>query len=68
MLEVAAQVLDVAEDGQRQIVSVRYTGRVREQAGAEPVAFDEVWHLVKAHGDASSWLIAGIEQMATARA
>lgn len=64
VVEVASTVLDVADDSARQIVSVRFAGRVREAAGAEPVAFDEVWHLVKPHGDGEAWRIAGIEQMA----
>lgn len=64
VVQVEAQVLDVADDGSQQIVSVRYTGRVREEAGAEPQAFDEVWHLVKPHADEGpAWRIAGIEQM-----
>jgi predicted lipid-binding transport protein (Tim44 family) len=60
---VEAQVLDVAEEADRQIVSVRYRGEVVEEADAAPVAFDEVWHLVKPHGEGKSWAIAGIEQM-----
>ncbi len=60
---IEAQVLDVAEEADRQIVSVRYRGEVVEEAGAVPVAFDEVWHLVKPHGEGPSWAIAGIEQM-----
>ncbi len=58
---VQARVLDVADEAGRQIVSVRYTGAVVEAAGAPPVAFDEVWHLVR-QGD-GGWAIAGIEQM-----
>jgi predicted lipid-binding transport protein (Tim44 family) len=42
---------------------VRFTGQLREEAGAAPVAFNEVWHLVKPHGDGASWVIAGIEQL-----
>jgi predicted lipid-binding transport protein (Tim44 family) len=60
---IEAQVLDVAEEAERQIVSVRYRGEVVEEAGAAPVAFDEVWHLVKPFGEGTSWAIAGIEQM-----
>ena len=60
---IEAQVLDVAEEAERQIVSVRYRGEVVEEAGAAPVAFDEVWHLVKPLGEGTSWAIAGIEQM-----
>lgn len=62
VVHVDAQVLDVADDGQRQVVSVRFNGQVREEAGAEPAAFDEVWHLVKPHDDSRAWAIAGIEQ------
>ena len=61
---IEAQVIDVAEEADRQVVSVRYRGEVAEEAGAPPVAFDEVWHLVKPHGDQAAWAIAGIEQMA----
>ena len=38
------------------------TARCVEEAGAAPVDFDEVWHLVKPHDDSRSWAIAGIEQ------
>ncbi len=62
VVHVDAQVLDVADDGQRQVVSVRFHGQVREEAGAAPVVFDEVWHLVKPHDDSRAWAIAGIEQ------
>ena len=60
---VDAEVLDVADEDGRQVVSVRFTGRVVEEAGAAPVDFDEVWHLVKPHDDSRPWAIAGIEQM-----
>lgn len=61
--EVNAEVVDIAQDAERQIVSVRYRGRLLEAPGAEPVAFDEVWHLTKAHEGDKPWAIAGIEQM-----
>ena len=61
--EVEADVLDVANEEDRQIVSVRFHGQVVEEKGSAPVAFNEVWHLVKPHDDSRSWAIAGIEQM-----
>jgi predicted lipid-binding transport protein (Tim44 family) len=61
---VEAQVLDVADEADRQVVSVRYRGEVVEASGEAPTPFDEVWHLVKPHGEHTSWAIAGIEQMA----
>jgi predicted lipid-binding transport protein (Tim44 family) len=63
VVRVDAQVLDVSQDEARQIVSVRFHGEVREQQGAAPSPFNEVWHLVKPLDDSRSWAVAGIEQM-----
>ena len=60
--KIEADVLDVANEADRQIVSVRFRGDVVEEKGAVPVAFDEIWHLVKPHDDSRPWAIAGIEQ------
>jgi predicted lipid-binding transport protein (Tim44 family) len=62
VLKVDAEVLDVANEADRQIVSVRFHGQIVEAAGAAPVDFDEIWHLTKPHDDSRSWAIAGIEQ------
>ena len=61
---IDAQVLDVADEADQQIVSVRFTGELVEEAGAKPTAIDEVWHLVKPLDDSRAWAIAGIEQTA----
>lgn len=57
-----AEVLEAADDNDRHVVSVRFTGLVREAAdqGVEP--FDEIWHLSKPASGAGGWLIAGIQQ------
>ena len=63
---VESKVIDVAEEAERLVVSVRYQGEVVEAPGATPEAFDEVWHLVRPRsgpGSEGGWLIAGIEQM-----
>jgi predicted lipid-binding transport protein (Tim44 family) len=60
---VEAEVLDVTNEEDRQIVSVRFHGDIVEERGGQPQAFNEVWHLVKPHGDGGQWAIAGIEQM-----
>jgi len=57
-----AQVLNVAKEDSRHVVSVRFTGRVREQVGATPDDLDEVWHLVKPLRGFGGWEIAGIQQ------
>ena len=62
VVKVDAVVLDVANEADRQIVSVRFHGEVVEEKGAAPTAFNEVWHLVKPHDDSRPWAIAGIEQ------
>lgn len=64
VVRVDAAVLDVADDGLQQIVSVRFHGLAVESEGQPAEAFDEVWHLVKPHDDSRSWAIAGIEQQA----
>ena len=62
--QLEARVVDVAEEADRQVVSVRYRGEVVETAGAAPERFDEVWHLVRArNATGPAWAIAGIEQM-----
>ena len=64
VVKVETEVLDVANEADRQIVSVRFHGQVIEEKGAAPTNFNEVWHLVKPHDDSKPWAIAGIEQMA----
>ena len=60
--DVNAEVLDFAQEPERQVVSVRFHGRIVESEGAEPEAFDEIWHLVKPVDDSRNWAIAGIQQ------
>ena len=62
VVKVEAELIDFAEEAERQVVSVRFTGQVREEAGAEATPFDEVWHLVKPQDDSRNWAIAGIQQ------
>ncbi len=62
VIKVDAQVLDVAQEDGRQVVSVRFEGQVVEEKGAAPVDFNEIWHLVKPDDDSRPWAIAGIEQ------
>jgi predicted lipid-binding transport protein (Tim44 family) len=60
-----AQVLEVAEEADRYIVSVRFTGSVREQPGAVPEDLDEVWHLTKPRAGSGRWIVAGIQQVSS---
>ncbi len=63
VLHVEADVLDVAQEDERHVVSVRFQGQIQEEAGATPETFDEIWHLTKPlHGN-GGWVIAGIQQV-----
>ena len=57
-----ADVLDVATENGKYIVSVRFSGLIRETPGAEPQPFSEIWHLEKPVSGYSGWLVAGIQQ------
>ncbi|ENO86189.1 Tim44 domain-containing protein [Thauera linaloolentis] len=63
VVELNADVVDVAEEGERYIVSVRFNGLLREAEDAAPAAFDEIWHLTKPLNGQGGWLIAGIQQI-----
>ena len=58
-----AELLEVVAEGDKHWASVRFSGTVREERGAEPVAFQEIWNLVKPADGSSGWLLAGIQQM-----
>lgn len=62
VLTLNAEVLDVATEGDTYIVSVRFSGLIREQAEGNPDPFSEVWHLEKPVSGLSGWLVAGIQQ------
>ncbi|MEJ5992216.1 TIM44-like domain-containing protein [Ramlibacter sp. PS3R-8] len=57
-----AQVLDVVEEGNQYIVSVRFQGSVRDEPGAVPEDLNEIWHLTKPKQGMGGWMIAGIQQ------
>jgi predicted lipid-binding transport protein (Tim44 family) len=61
VVHVDAEVLDLAKEGERQVVSVRFHGQMREDIGAPVADFDEIWHLTR-FGDNPAWSIAGIQQ------
>lgn len=57
-----ADILDVATEGGLYVVSVRFSGLVREGSGEEAQPFSEIWHLEKPVSGRSGWLVAGIQQ------
>jgi predicted lipid-binding transport protein (Tim44 family) len=64
VVQLEAQVLDFAQEQDRQLVSVRFHGLIREEKDGAAAPFDEVWHLVKPADGSREWAIAGIAQFA----
>jgi predicted lipid-binding transport protein (Tim44 family) len=62
VLQLEADILEVATEGDRHWMSVRYTGLLREDGTVLPKDFDEIWNLVKPVDGGSGWLLAGIQQ------
>jgi predicted lipid-binding transport protein (Tim44 family) len=60
VVQIDAQVVEVAQEKGQDIVTVRFHGLIREapEAGAEP--FNELWHLVRSADGVGEWAIAGI--------
>jgi predicted lipid-binding transport protein (Tim44 family) len=57
-----ADVLEVAEESGSYVVSVRFSGLIRESADGAPEPFSETWHLVKPLTGRGGWVVAGIQQ------
>jgi predicted lipid-binding transport protein (Tim44 family) len=62
VVEIQAKVIEVVDEGDRYVVSVHFTGVIRESKGAAPESFDETWHLVKGSAGKAGWVLAGIQQ------
>jgi predicted lipid-binding transport protein (Tim44 family) len=62
VLTLEAEVLDLAEEAGSHIVSVRFSGLLREAAGRDAEPFAEIWHLEKPVTGRGGWLVAGIQQ------
>jgi predicted lipid-binding transport protein (Tim44 family) len=62
VLTLEADVLDVIDDARSYVVSVRFSGMIRESAGRDAEPFSEIWHLEKPLDGSSGWVVAGIQQ------
>ena len=63
VVRIDGDVIDVEENADGYVVSVRFTGETREDGSTTNEAFDEIWHLTKPRHGSSGWLLAGIQQM-----
>ncbi len=63
VVSINAELLEVANDGNFVIASVRFSGVLRENNGVAE-NFDEIWHVQRDARDAKSvWLLAGVQQL-----
>jgi predicted lipid-binding transport protein (Tim44 family) len=62
VVRVDADVIEVAEEAARYVVSVRFTGEVREGTQGPLEPFNEIWHLEKPRAGSGGWVLAGIQQ------
>jgi predicted lipid-binding transport protein (Tim44 family) len=58
-----AELLEALTEGDTHWASVRFSGMIRESANAQPEAFEEIWNLAKPVSGATSWVLAGIQQV-----
>ena len=62
VISINGELLEVANEGDLAIASVRFTGQLTENNSA-PDNVDEIWHVQKnLRDDKSVWLLAGIQQ------
>jgi len=63
VIEINGELLEVVNEGDMAIASVRFTGQLRGNNGT-PDNVDEIWHVQKNLRDEKSvWLLAGIQQI-----
>jgi predicted lipid-binding transport protein (Tim44 family) len=60
VMQLDAQVVDAAQENGQWVVSVRFSGLIREEVGAGAEPFAELWHLVRPMDESREWAIAGI--------
>ena len=61
MLE--AQLLGIEEQPAGHLVSVEFSGLIRDAAAAGPNPFREVWSIIRPRDGAEGWLVAGVQAM-----
>ncbi len=62
VVTLGAELLDVATVDASYVAKVKFSGMIKEDAGAPVAPFSEIWQLSKPLDGRSSWVIAGIAQ------
>ncbi len=60
-VDLKAEVLDVVTENEMYVVSVRYTGQIRENGVLSNL--NEIWHLEKPVSGRDGWRVSGIQQV-----
>ncbi len=60
IVDLQAELLDIAEQADSQIASVRFSGVLQENDDPQ-APFEEIWHFRQVFGD-TKWLVGGIQQ------
>jgi len=69
VVNLDAELLELVTEGDQVVASVRYSGLIREEQGAEAHPFSEIWHVERALNDPqANWYVAGIQQQDSASA
>ena len=63
VVQLDAELIEAVTEGRQHVASVRFSGLIREEAGAAAAPFDEVWVLTKPAAGEGGWVIAGIQQV-----
>ena len=63
VVQLNAEVLDVAEEANRYIVSVRFHGLIREEKAGPTEPFNEIWNMTKPRNGSHGWTLSGIQQV-----
>lgn len=62
VVSIQANVIEVDEDADRYLVSVRFTGVMRDGSQEPDESFDEIWHMMKPRQGSGGWVLSGIQQ------
>lgn len=63
VVAIDAKVLAVEQDGPQHVVSVHFSGSIREDGQPQAEPFAEIWHLTKPMSGSGGWLLSGIQQV-----
>lgn len=58
-----ARLLGIEELADEYMASVEFSGMIREEPGASPNPFREVWNLTKRRDGRTGWLVAGVQAL-----